>query len=295
MRKWWIFWPLYAGLMGFTLGASFFFGLYGRNVTEGGIAAQHEQKASEETTKPEKGGADEAIAFYTLWLMAFTGILALATIGLGGATVLLYATGEKQFRFAIRSSVRQSRDMQSSIAVAKQSADAAMISAQTSKVAIRAIVTIKNFIGFCNTPNGVVESYGFWPRIENVGSTNATCTLICSINLVDINDEAFVFIPPSSLRGQVAVIGPTMTISPSQPLGMTITDAVRVWRGEIRFLLYCRVDYRDMFDEPHHAECCVSVGFQGDPTASQEWMASNQRAANDFVTYTPWGPQNTVS
>lgn len=47
--------------------------------------------------------------------MAFTGVLALATIGLGGATVLLYFTGEKQFKFAIRSGIRQSRDMQASV------------------------------------------------------------------------------------------------------------------------------------------------------------------------------------
>jgi hypothetical protein len=105
--------------VGFALGASFFFGMYGRNVTESSIAAQHEQKASGETTKSKKDEADEAIAFYTLWLMAFTGILAFATIGLGGATVLLYATGEKQFKFAIRSGIRQSREMKASIDLAR--------------------------------------------------------------------------------------------------------------------------------------------------------------------------------
>lgn len=44
----------------------------------------------------EKEKADEALAEYTLWLMTFTGILAVATIGLGAATVGLYLTGEKQ-------------------------------------------------------------------------------------------------------------------------------------------------------------------------------------------------------
>jgi hypothetical protein len=87
---------------------------------EGSIAAQHEQEPANETTKSKKDETDEALAFYTLWLMAFTGILAFATIGLGGATILLYATGEKQFRFAIRSGIRQSRDMQASIAAAAE-------------------------------------------------------------------------------------------------------------------------------------------------------------------------------
>lgn len=106
--------------MGFALGASFFFGMYGRNVTESGITAHHEQKAANETTKSKKDEADEAIAFYTLWLMAFTGILAIATIGLGGATLLLYLTGEKQFRFAIRSSVRQLAATNKSIKISER-------------------------------------------------------------------------------------------------------------------------------------------------------------------------------
>jgi hypothetical protein len=118
MRKWWIVWPLYAGLMGFVLGASFFFGLYGRNVTEGSIASQHEQRAANEPTKSKKEESDEALAFYTLWLMGFTGVLAFATIGLGIATAFLYVTGEKQFRVAMRASIKQSRDMQDSIAAA---------------------------------------------------------------------------------------------------------------------------------------------------------------------------------
>lgn len=44
----------------------------------------------------EKEKTDEALTEYSLWLMAFTGILAVATIGLGAATVGLYLTGEKQ-------------------------------------------------------------------------------------------------------------------------------------------------------------------------------------------------------
>jgi hypothetical protein len=130
MRKWWVVWPLYAGLMGFALGASFFFGLYGRNVTESSIAAQHEQHPTNETAKPKKEESDEALAYYTLWLMAFTGVLAFATVGLGIATAFLYVTGEKQFRFAIRASVKQSRDMQASVKVAQDSANAAKRSAE---------------------------------------------------------------------------------------------------------------------------------------------------------------------
>ncbi|WP_338827224.1 hypothetical protein [Bradyrhizobium sp. 27S5] len=146
MRKWWIVWPLYAGLMGFALGACFFFGMYGRNVTEGTIAAQHEHEAANEAAKSKKEEADEALANYTLWLMVFTGVLAFATVGLGIATMFLYATGEKQFRFAIRSGVRQFRDMQASIGISRKSANAATASVEhaekTAQLQLRAYIGV---------------------------------------------------------------------------------------------------------------------------------------------------------
>ena len=119
MRKWWIVWPLYAALMGFAVGASFFFGLYGRNVTESSIAAQHEQQTTTESAKSKKEESDEALAYYTLWLMGFTGVLAFATLGLGIATVLLYFTGEKQLKAVMRAGLRQSRDTKESIRLAR--------------------------------------------------------------------------------------------------------------------------------------------------------------------------------
>src|ERR1700704_4662056 len=40
--------------------------------------------------------ADDPVAYFTLWLVGFTGVLAVSTIGLGIATVFLYRAGEKQ-------------------------------------------------------------------------------------------------------------------------------------------------------------------------------------------------------
>jgi hypothetical protein len=94
MRRWWIVWPLYTGLMGFALGGSFFFGMYGRNVAESDRAAQYEHSAKE-TSKSKKEESDEALAYYTLWLMSFTGVLAFATIGLGIATLFLYEAANR--------------------------------------------------------------------------------------------------------------------------------------------------------------------------------------------------------
>jgi hypothetical protein len=157
MRKWWIVWPLYAGLMGFALGGSFFFGLFGRNVTEGGITAQHEQQATNERTKSKKEESDEALAFYTLCLMGFTGVLAFATIGLGIATAFLYATGEKHFR----ASVKQSRDMQASI----KAAETAAKSAESSNVLAREVFITEQRPWLQWTIPPVVELHINGPRL----------------------------------------------------------------------------------------------------------------------------------
>jgi hypothetical protein len=120
VRKWWIVWPLYAALMGFFLGGSVFFGFYGPNVTEGNIAAQQQHHVAVQEPKYKKEETDEAIARYTLWLMAFTGVLALATIGLFIATIFLYATGEKQFGFAVRTAIRQSNSTKEAIGLTRK-------------------------------------------------------------------------------------------------------------------------------------------------------------------------------
>src|SRR5205823_4243144 len=57
----------------------------------------------------------DPIAYFTLWLVGFTGILAVSTIGLWIVTW--------------RSSVKQSSDMQASIAAAQKSAQAAQVQA----------------------------------------------------------------------------------------------------------------------------------------------------------------------
>jgi hypothetical protein len=70
-------------VLGFCVGGTAFWGV-----------THYQTQIAHASTEKEK--TDEALAEYTLWLMAFTGILAVATIGLGTATVGLYLTGEKQ-------------------------------------------------------------------------------------------------------------------------------------------------------------------------------------------------------
>jgi hypothetical protein len=72
----------------------------------------------------EKARCDP-VAYFTAWLVGFTGILAVSTIGLWGVT--LWA------------SLRQSRDMEASITVAKQSADAALRVAENAERALHSL------------------------------------------------------------------------------------------------------------------------------------------------------------
>jgi hypothetical protein len=121
----WLIWPIFALVMGFAIGGSVFWGLYGPNTTiEQADTAAKKQPAKHSATE-EKEKADEALARYTFWLTLFTGVLAFATICLGVATVGLYLTGEKQAMIAKLTSLRQFRQTRESIALARQTAEAA--------------------------------------------------------------------------------------------------------------------------------------------------------------------------
>jgi hypothetical protein len=93
----WLIWPVFCLVMGFVLGGSCFWGVYGPNLTTKDVETiqQHSTTAPEDA-KPQSGKADEALALYTFWLTILTGLVALATCGLVAATLFLYFTGEKQ-------------------------------------------------------------------------------------------------------------------------------------------------------------------------------------------------------
>jgi hypothetical protein len=132
----WLFWPLFALLMGFVMGGSIFWGLYGPNTTIDQANAAYEQQARHEEPRSKRDETDEAVARYTLWLMVFTGILAVATVGLGIATVGLYLTGEKQIGLVQEASAAQARDMKDSVKAAQDSVDVAKRSASIAERAL---------------------------------------------------------------------------------------------------------------------------------------------------------------
>jgi hypothetical protein len=78
-------------------------------------SATQKERGTDKHAIEERESPEEALARYTLWLVVFTGVLAVATIGLGVGTIGLYLAGEKQ------------------IAVAKETAEAAKKSAHVAQ------------------------------------------------------------------------------------------------------------------------------------------------------------------
>jgi hypothetical protein len=62
--------------------------------------AKKDNQPNSKTIEERHQATEEAIAYYNKWLMFFTAILALATMGLGGSTLGLYFAGERQLRLA---------------------------------------------------------------------------------------------------------------------------------------------------------------------------------------------------
>jgi hypothetical protein len=97
----------------------------------------------------EKEDTERALAEYTYWLMLFTGALAIATIGLGAATIGLYRTGETQ------------------LVITHKAANAAELSAEHIPRVERAYLT-------GGGPVGTVGSQRFFRiEVENHGKTPA--------------------------------------------------------------------------------------------------------------------------
>jgi hypothetical protein len=80
-------WIALVSILGFALGGSYVW-----TFLEPRAAAVHQQHAESNEHSPESKAAEEKektdrlLADYTYWLMLFTGLLALASIGLGVAT-----------------------------------------------------------------------------------------------------------------------------------------------------------------------------------------------------------------
>jgi hypothetical protein len=271
-----LFWPLFAAIMGFALGGSVFWGLYGPNTTIEQADAAYEQNTAQHEAKSKKEETDEAIARYTLWLMVFTGILAVATVGLGVATVGLYLTGEQQIRLIQEISTTQSRQMQASIDVAIASATAARIQAEVARATHAASVTVV-------TPQSAIllsegrERIGarFWVTLRNEGNS-ATQNMFGQIGMVVVgNPQQFSYEESIGIPGsdpQPMVIGPHSTLD----TGWVEIRAGHelISSGAAVLFVGGWIEYDDIFPDTlrHRVEYCYVVNMgEARADGSAEW------------------------
>jgi hypothetical protein len=126
--------------MGFALGGSFVWSIL---YVPPHHYAEHNKQAEERTAEKDQNHGfwekttDDPVAYFTAWLVGFTGVLAISTIGLWIVTW--------------RASTSQARDMQASIAVANRSAN----------ISERALTELEApFLSVKITEDGITRSYG---------------------------------------------------------------------------------------------------------------------------------------
>jgi hypothetical protein len=256
-------WSIFALVLGFALGGSFFWGVYGPNVTATQADAAYEQHVSE--APPEKESAEEALAHYTWWLTTFTCILAFATIGLGAATVGLYLTGEKQIKLSQRASLRQFRQTNDSLSLTKKSAEAAE---QTAKAVVAVELPTIVFVAINLIGQGhVVIDGGMPPKIselelgfKNSGRTVATLIDQCIEHVVLDN------LPISPDYRHIYPFVPGTLVEPGKVspveiqryfINLTDEDRNAIESGSKSLWVYGYVAFRDFLGLRHESKFCA--------------------------------------
>jgi hypothetical protein len=237
-----LFWPLFAALMGFALGGSIAWGII--YVPPQQYAANNQQSEGTPDQKEHKNGfwekaADDPIAYFTVWLVGFTGVLAVSTIGLWIVTW--------------RASASQGRDMKASIAAAERAADIArdaMIAGE------RAFVFATGILAYWEQEPSGEYCWRFRPNWENSGDTptrnmtmHSECLLVPSPIAPGFNFDyetteiGNALIPPKTKSGGgLAPRAPAPAIAPR--------DIVDVQNGRKILYFWGWARYYDVFPGP---------------------------------------------
>lgn len=241
-------------------------------------AAKKEGHKSEECKAFWERATSDPVAFFTLWLVIFTG-------GLTVSTIMLWLAGERQIDFLERNSEAQARDMQASLAAAKMSAEASASTAEAARRTLesdRAWLTWKsiNTINLTNTSlNGRFynKAFAFSPVWINTGRSPAQ--RVRTVNMVKVVE-----------RHRIGIDGPFPVFHPgagdrlSTDTGRGVGEHVSgyavpisdiksadVEAGKADVFFYSRVTYVDVFNPEieRTSEVCLQLGHAG-PTAVME-------------------------
>jgi hypothetical protein len=257
----WLAWPIFAAIMGFALGGSVAWGIM---YVPPQHASNNHQSEDAPTHQEHKDGfwekaADDPVAYFTLWLVAFTGVLAISTIGLWIVTW--------------RASASQARDMKASIAAAEKSGEIArdaMIAGE------RAFVFTTGTMPFWELDAATkLYHWRFRPNWTNSGDTpTKKMTMHTECMLRDsVLPLGFEFDYPTTETG-TALIPPNTSagggLAPRYPApAITPQDILDVQAGK-KFLYFMGwAKYFDVFpDTPQHiTRFCWQLLPLGDPFA----------------------------
>jgi hypothetical protein len=291
MYQRWIVWTLFASVMGFALGGSAFWGLYGPNITiqRASQAAEHDPSHHEAKSKKEE--TDEAIAYYTLWLTVFTSVLAFATIALGGATFGLYLTGEKQIKFLRESSEAQFRDMQESLGISRAAAKAATEAAYSERAWVSPdTVDAGRITNLIMGDEHYAEGLGAIVTWKNAGRSPAIHLAVITMGkIVPLGD------PPPIFDGNVpnildarAILGPTLAAKGEMPY-IYGDDLAKFKDRELSWYIFSQATYNTVFEPEIRrvSQLCVRAEWNGD-------IVNPDGSTRPHISFAAMGPQNTA-
>jgi hypothetical protein len=213
----------------------------------------------------EKARCDP-VAYFTIWLVGFTGILAASTIGLWVVTW--------------RGSVRQSRDMRDTLDHARESLTAIE----------RAFIAISDLNVSTICLQGVVADYRLHFNIINSGRTPARgYTASGNLVVLDTIPDDFRFADRPHDKIPKQVIGPQSRTY--LQLDLLIQDAIAIFEKKKRALIYGWIEYDDIFpgSPRHRTEFCMEVELFADP---REIATVIRGTPLPIVTARPYGRYN---
>ncbi|MGE0235886.1 hypothetical protein [Methylocystis sp.] len=172
----------------------------------------------------------------------------------------------------------QKDDTAKSIAIAKESADAALKSANLAETAMhrleRAYVFVKDFsVNITRKPGqlsaygfeipGVIEYYSIQIVLCNSGRSPAIKAVFYSGTFNPTNESATEYKLPEPIEKLTFIIGPGAEISVDVII-ISADDADRISIGMTRYFIFGAIDYDDIFEgtNRHRTEYCFEVIFK---------------------------------
>lgn len=229
------------------------------------------QREHQPNLETQKERPEEAIARYNKWLTFFTAILAIATVGLGFATIGLYFVSQSQLRHAElesrRNRVNRLQDqlrIEEQIKISRQSSDAAKLAAEAAiGVEIARVLignmefqwaSVANLMGNLQFPKVEisVKNYGRTPAfVSNQASEMLVAPVLPEIPEYPNAHDLIGCV----IEGKDTYALPVARLRKAIPIE-TIND---ITNGKTFIWIYGHLFYRDFLHDPHWLKFCAQL------------------------------------